>query len=136
MVVEANLGVNKANCCLERMAILEIVRRENEIWHRITLKYANHSGDSAWGGKYVAWVRVIIPSSAGGEKNFWAEVPAGEDREYAVEYALPGGENPIFLSIQKQSGIQELPVVLIIDDNGKRIVRQFSIIKDISLRVR
>ena len=136
MIVEANLGVNKANCCVERKARLEMKKNENGWDHKLTLIYENHSGDSAWGGKYKAWVRLIIPSSAGGEKGFWVEVPEGEESEYAVEYVLPGGNNPIFLSIQKQSGIQEWPLELIIDENGKKSVKQFSIRQDVSLQVR
>ena len=64
MVVEANLGVNKSNCCVERKARLEMKKNENGWDHKLTLIYENHSGDSAWGGKYKAWVRLIIPSSA------------------------------------------------------------------------
>ena len=136
MIVEANLGVNKANCCVERKARLEMKKNENGWDHKLTLIYENHSVDSVWGGKYKAWVRLIIPSSAGGEKGFWVEVPEGEESEYAVEYVFPGGNNPIFLSIQKQSGIQEWPLELIIDENGKKSAKQFSIRQDVSLQVR
>ena len=78
-----------------------------------------------------AQIGVMISDCVSGETSG----PPAES-EYAVEYVFPGGNNPIFLSIQKQSGIQEWPLELIIDENGKKSAKQFSIRQDVSLQVR
>lgn len=119
MVVEANLGVNKANCCVERRAELEITRTEGGLEHKLKLIYENNSGGSSWGGEYKAWVRALIPSSAGGEKGFWVRVPVGERREFEVEYFLPIVDlsRPVYLTVQKQSGIDIWPIVI----NGREL---------------
>lgn len=119
MVVEANLGVNKANCCVDRRAELEITKTKGGLEHKLKLIYENNSGDWAWGGEYKAWVRALIPSSAGGEKGFWVRVPVGERREYEVEYFLPIVDlsRPIYLTVQKQSGIDVWLIVI----NGREL---------------
>lgn len=119
MAVEANLGVNKANCCVERRAELEITKTKGGLEHKLKLIYENNSGDWAWGGEYKAWVRALIPSSAGGEKGFWVRVPVGKRREYEVEYFLPIVDlsRPVYLTVQKQSGIDVWPVVI----NGREL---------------
>lgn len=129
IVVEANLGVNKANCCVERRANLEISRTENGLKHKLKLIYENNSNNSFWGGKYKAWVRGLIPSSSGGEKGFWVEVPSGEKREYRLEYFLPETDSsrPIYLTIQKQSGIDVWPITI----NG----RELKVKRDLRIKV-
>lgn len=129
MVVEANLGVNKANCCLERRAKLEIKKTENGLEHKLRLIYKNNSVSSEWGGEYMAWVRVLIPFSAGGEKGFWVRVPVGERREYEIEYFLPIVDlsRPVYLTVQKQSGVDVWPIV--IDD------RELKVKRDLRLKV-
>jgi hypothetical protein len=116
MVVEANLGVNKANCCIDRRVRLELSKQENNWHHQLFLTFENRSGNSLWGGKYKAWVRV-------NNQGFWAEVPVGEEREYTIEYDLPVDKKrmnqPIFLLIQKQSGIEVWPIEIVVRNNGK-----------------
>ena len=140
MIVEANLGVNKANCCVERQARLEVNKAGNGLEYKLRLMYENNSGDSSWGGEYKAWVRVLIPSSAGGEKEFWAEVPVGEKREYQVEYDLPVDAGkvsaPIFLLIQKQSGISVWPLELAVKSAAGKKIDKLLIKKDTTLILR
>lgn len=140
IVIEANLGVNKANCCLETNARLELNKQENSWHHKLILNYENRSGDSPWGGKYKAWIKVLIPSSAGGEKSFWADVPAGEKRQYSVEYDLPiesgKSSSPLFLLIQKQSGISGWPLELSFKQNGREKIDKLLIKKDTTLILR
>lgn len=119
MVVEANLGVNKANCCIDRNAQLELKKQENGWHHQLTLTYQNRAVNSPWSGEYRAWVRVLIPSSAGGEKSFWVKVPPGKTRKYQIEYFLPAADisQPIYLTLQKQSGIEVWPITI----NGREL---------------
>jgi len=140
MVIEANLGVNKTNCCIDRNARLELSKQKNGWYHKLILSYENRSGNSPWGGKYKAWVKVLIPSSAGGQKNFWTDVPVGEKREYSVEYNLPIDQNrasqPIFLLVQKQSGISVWPLELVLQPGGREKIDKLLIKKDTTLILR
>lgn len=113
MIVEANLGVNKANCCVDRRAYLEISKTENGLEHKLKVIYENNSGGSEWGGEYKAWVRVW-------DKGFWIQVPAGEGREYEVEYLLPADNEagPVYVTIQKQSGVDVWPITI----NGRELM--------------
>lgn len=65
MVVEANLGVNKANYFLDRSFSLEIAPQEKELSHKLTITYQNRSQDGVWpGGDYKNYVRFLLPTQA------------------------------------------------------------------------
>lgn len=124
MIVEANLGVNKANRNVTRTANLEVTSGKDKVNHSLTINFENNISDNKWGGKYKAWVRVIFP---GGEKGFWIDVPEGEIVNKLVEYDTPLSSTPnkpYSLLWQKQSGIDNLPITLTITKNDKtKVIR-------------
>lgn len=111
MIVEANLGVNKANCCVEREAELTVIENGNTLHHELRVAFHNTDSESPWAGNYKAWVRVLSP---GHERGFWAEVPKGETKEYTIEYDEEVNESrkPLVLLVQKQSGITGFPMTI------------------------
>jgi hypothetical protein len=68
-VNEANLGINKANCCIDRQFSDTItIHPDNSIEHQLSLNFTNHNPaipnpPSAWGGGYRAYIRLYVPSS-------------------------------------------------------------------------
>jgi len=61
-LVEANLGVNKANYFLRRSLEEAIDFQEEKIVHRLKINYENTAVSSNWpGGEYVNWLRIYLP---------------------------------------------------------------------------
>ncbi|MFH1705291.1 MAG: DUF4012 domain-containing protein [Patescibacteria group bacterium] len=62
-LVEANLGVNKANYFLRRSLEEAIDFKESgEIVHQLKINYENTAVSNDWpGGKYLNWLRVYLP---------------------------------------------------------------------------
>ncbi len=62
-LVEANLGVNKANYFLKRGIEQAIDFQNNgQIDHSLKINYENTAHSSNWpGGKYTAWLRIYLP---------------------------------------------------------------------------
>lgn len=69
-LVEANLGVNKANCCIERKVRQEIYfLPEKIIKEKLFIDYQNSSPADGkvplfWGGKYDNFLRIYLPQKA------------------------------------------------------------------------
>lgn len=62
MLVEANLGVNKANFLVERSGELIMVETGQGFDHRLKIRFANESLENAYpGGAYFAYLRVLLP---------------------------------------------------------------------------
>lgn len=110
MVVEANLGVNKANCCIERSEELFVEVEGETLHHKLILTVKNYSNPERFGGTYKAWIRAL---HNGQETASWLVVPVGETKKLILEYDSPL-EGPMdsayVLTIQKQSGIVEFPL--------------------------
>ncbi len=70
LLVEANLGANKANCCIERKTIHTITKGETEITHLINLTFTNTSPlenplpPRFYGGNYISYLRYYLPENA------------------------------------------------------------------------
>ena len=70
MIVEANLGVNKTNCCLERRINQEVTLTEiGGLQERLTINYKNNNPvkpepPKFWGGGYKNYLRVYLPKVA------------------------------------------------------------------------
>lgn len=70
MLVEANLGVNKTNCCLERRINQEVTLTETgELQEKLTIHYKNNNPVTPeppkfWGGGYKNYLRVYLPKAA------------------------------------------------------------------------
>lgn len=132
-LVEANLGVNKSNCCLERNTKVDVTVDGNIAHHVTTLTIKNNSSRNAenpWGGKYHAWVRLL---AAGQELGQWLDVPEQETRSVTFEYDTMYTGNkyaPYTMLIQKQSGIHMFPVDITFTRNGKTRMMRKDIVKD------
>lgn len=65
MIVEANLGINKANFLITRKAQLNISVLKNQLWHELVIDYTNEIPSQVYpGGHYFSYTRVLLPSSA------------------------------------------------------------------------
>jgi len=137
MIVEANLGVNKANYFLTRSLNLETrISPEGKIGKTLTVFYENKSPSEVFpAGKYKTYLRFYVPEgSVLGQCTignnpcqteettehqrtvfaFLAEVPVGEKRQIRLSWELPidftFGQYSFF--IQKQSGTRNDPLTL------------------------
>jgi hypothetical protein len=132
MLVEANLGVNKANYFLNRKIDQKIeLSSEGKVVHRLTILYQNTAATEAWpAGKYKNYLRIYAPPDAllqefkiegkeakveiarEHEKSVFGslvEVPIGEKRTVKITYELaetvPEGQRVSYLFFrQRQSG--------------------------------
>jgi len=65
MIVEANLGVNKANYFVKREINLETDFSQEEVVHELSVSYQNSSpGKTFPGGTYKNYLRVFVPEKA------------------------------------------------------------------------
>lgn len=63
MVVDANLGVNKANYFLERQAALEVEINKEAVLHNLTVSLANKAPlELGPAGRYKSYLRVAVPA--------------------------------------------------------------------------
>lgn len=69
-VIEANMGANKANCCVNRLSTHQISREDNLIHHTVIIEYDNTSPlenpdpPRFYGGNYINYIRFYLPKSA------------------------------------------------------------------------
>ena len=140
-IYETNLGVNKANCCIERKTIHNILTSEGRLYHSVILELKNENKINEptppkyWGGRYVNYLRFIIPKEAQIEKitidgslisekaisvedeknnlksvGFFANVDALTTKRIECVYSLSlNDEKSYQLTIHKQSGIKSSP---------------------------
>jgi len=70
LLVETNLGANKANCCVERKTVHTITKGETEITHLLNLTLTNKSPlenpdpPRFYGGNYISYLRFYLPENA------------------------------------------------------------------------
>lgn len=138
MVVDANLGVNKANYYLSRSFLLDTSFLGREAEHRLVISYVNESQKAD--DEYKNYLRVYLPKEsngfvveildADGRKNnvtwaeeeekakkvlgFLVEVPQQEERQVTVFWKVPAtGEITNYkLLWQKQAGVVADTVIL------------------------
>lgn len=115
MVVEANVGVNKANYFVEREIEQEIkISKEGEVEEKLTIVYQNNSPSENFpGGKYKNYLRILVPGGSEiikvlvGEEEvpkekidveeissktsfgFLVEIPPKEKKLVEISYRLP-----------------------------------------------
>ena len=103
-LVEANMGANKANCCVER-EIVQNVYINGGVSQELVVSWKNNNKSSTpthplnWGGNYINYQRVVLPRDANlksvfvGKEEYTKEVYSDlfeppkydEDKGYAVE---------------------------------------------------
>ncbi|MFZ2202685.1 MAG: DUF4012 domain-containing protein, partial [Microgenomates group bacterium] len=70
LLVETNLGANKANCCVERKSAHTITKTDTDISHLIYLTFVNSSPlenplpPRFFGGNYISYLRYYLPENA------------------------------------------------------------------------
>jgi hypothetical protein len=69
-IIEANMGANKANCCVERLTNHLISLSKSSIHHQISINYINSSPlenpdpPRFYGGNYINYLRFYLPPTA------------------------------------------------------------------------
>ena len=152
-IVEANLGANKANCCVTRSVTQTVDSLSQSLREKVSIRWENSSQFENphppvfWGGNYINYVRVVLPSRVSeisvvsglsrvsfdeeergtlpagrqGFKilGFWVTVPAGGSAVAELEYkSVRAGEREIL--VRRQPGIDSFPYKLVVD--GKVVV--------------
>lgn len=142
MIVEANVGVNKANCCVERKIDQQVKLTATGLEEKLTVTYQNNSSSLPdqrpfWAGTYHSYVRIYMPKVVQLESvkinqaslqlsevnqeivneflvvGFLMEVGGGETEELTVSYRQPIKDAKVYrLKVQKQSGASDDPYSL------------------------
>jgi hypothetical protein len=133
LAVEANLGANKANCCVSRQTAHEVLIQNNYLLHRVKILYENSSPFEnptkplSYGGNYRFYLRLYIPQNAQNievdandldmadvyglkEIGFFHLTKATQKSEINFEYRLPLQSAQYYqLQVLKQSGLFTSP---------------------------
>jgi hypothetical protein len=151
MVVEANIGINKANYYVNRTSEDHVVIEDKSIVHTRKLHLTNTSPTNAWpAGPYKSYVRLYVPKSAqlgevriddvvvdsklvlvGSEKNKTyfgtrIEVPIQQTMTVTYVYSEPldvSGSFAYTFFNQRQAGTGDSPLEITISAQGRRPVR-------------
>ena len=136
MIVEANLGVNKTNCCLDRSIDHEVRLEDGKLKTKLVISYKNNNPVKPepprfWGGGYKNYLRVYLPKAANVEVietideevtdkfkvvGFLVEVSGGETKRVEIRYSQPVTDEFVYrIKVQKQSGTTADPYTLILD---------------------
>lgn len=89
LLVETNLGANKANAYVKRETSHIISLQDNLVAHKITVKFHNASIEASpnppfhYGGDYLAYLRFYLPANAE-NINIDREIPEIADKETAA----------------------------------------------------
>lgn len=141
LVLDANLGVNKANYYIEREFLSSLGVNGNSLERELTIYYKNRSPKTSklFGGAYKNFVRVLLPKEStvnailigdrALERNtevtsetyqektaygFLVEVPEQTEQKVTIKYSLPipaSKQFSYYLIIQKQPGTDRDPFV-------------------------
>lgn len=120
-LVEANLGVNKANYFISRDQNLEVNISEGRVERKLTINFKN-SANPALGApaNYKSYVRVLVPFDASvqgtfdvtesrglKEIGFLIEVAPGQSKEIDLSWTSAGAEENYGVFVRKQAGTDE-----------------------------
>lgn len=93
-VVEANLGVNKANYFLEKDYSLDVSVEQNKIIHRLSAAYKNKSQAAVWpGGDYKNYLRVFAPKGSVFTKATFINETLGEEENLVIDMGFEEGKS-------------------------------------------
>lgn len=137
MMVEANVGINKANYFLERKVEVKTqISQQGKVTKNLLIFYQNNSQVEVFpGGKYKNYLRIYAPLGSslvackvGGQEclvkeevesdkkvfGFLVEVPVGERRRVEIDWKLPSAfdQGQYHFLLQKQSGIKDDPLLM------------------------
>jgi hypothetical protein len=143
-LVEANVGVNKANYFISREQEIGINVNGDKIDRELSINFVNSANPSLGApAKYKAYVRVLVPEDAEPQGNFditesrglkevgfLVEVLAGQSKAYRISWSSPISSSESYgLFVRKQAGTEEkdkLSVVM-----GGEVVYNSNLVKDI-----
>lgn len=115
MVVESNMGVNKANYFLYRNMERQVDIGINRVSSKLKINYENTAKSSNWpGGDYKNYMRIYIPSAANVEEVSWSENGSGEKK-------IISGENLVVKTLGNKKEVGFLVMVPV----GKKINLEF-----------
>ncbi len=157
MMVDANLGSLKSDYCVKRLVNYRVDFSGEKPQANLEISYDHTCRTADWMTKdYYSWLRVYVPegawlSEASGQKSdvtferefgkkvfaMPVEVKIGESKKITLSYSLPQDikEDNYRLFLQKQSGINELPVVvMLIKSNGEKTIQEIKITSDQLIR--
>ncbi len=121
-VVEANVGVNKANYFIEREHSLKVQITPNEVRRELTLRLRNSANpDLGPSGRYKTYIRLLVPqdaivkgnyeiTEAKGRKEigFLEEVLGGETKDITISWSTPRDKFESYgIYFRKQAGTGE-----------------------------
>jgi hypothetical protein len=157
---EANLGINKANCCVERSIEHMITLLGNFAKHRVIIDYINNNPaipkpPETWGGGYKVYQRWYVPKTATNIlvlKNemevldadidyetiddklvfgFMTLIEGGTEGSVEISYQVPVDVGlPYQLKLVKQSGIDSIPWKLTHQDSDSSEVVEFHFVRN------
>lgn len=106
-LVEANLGLNKANFYLDRKTNLEtVIGSDGEISHRLRVSYTNRSSSEIYpAGKYKNRLRVYLPFGTKLTKALWGEKDITKDVASFVDYGRTGYSLLVELAPKEQKNL-------------------------------
>lgn len=153
MINEANLGAKKSNAFIKREVEYFVDLSKNAPIANLKIKYIHSNTEKDWfNDDYRAYLRIYLPYKswlleAYGVENKtefldefgktvfgnWIIIPAGQEKTIEFSYLLPAQikeESDYHILIQKQSGISNLPIKLILKEEDKEVVKKKNIIKE------
>lgn len=116
MLVEQNMGANKANYSMLRSIKYEVkeMSREGELEAKLTLNYSNEAAESKWPlGTYKMFAQLITLPNVETEDEFifYKEIEPGNFWIKQLSWKLPKNlnSNNYSLKVQKQPGMENTP---------------------------
>jgi hypothetical protein len=142
-LVEANVGVNKANYFVSRDQSLVVTRQGGEIRRDLTITFINTANQGLGAaGKYKTYVRVLVPAGVRVEGNFdvaeerglteigfLAEVLSGTSKSYTLRWTGADEEKRYGLYVRKQAGTEDSDKLSVAIDG--EVVYNSNLTKDI-----
>ncbi len=70
LLIESNLGANKANCCVNRATVHQLIVDDDKVSHHVKVEFENQSVKENpkppyfYGGNYIVYLRFYIPEQA------------------------------------------------------------------------
>ena len=152
MLVEANLDARKSNYYVKRSLdyTVDLDKEKPLVNLKISYEHQGHYND--WfNHDYLCYLRVYVPQDSWllGAKGFeddssfetdlnkkvfghWLVVPTNSGKSVELTYELPAEfkDKPYQLLVQKQSGVDQIPIKVRIIHNGKVHLKEAAIVED------
>jgi len=139
LMIEANLGANKANAYIQRQTTHDITFPNNQTTHQVKVELTNSSPEANpnppfhYGGDYKSFIRLYLPPNAQNiqlasesgtikvasvqkygftEIGFWQLTKSQNQSQFTITYTLPISKEKYNLTILKQHGLVSSPQTL------------------------